>query len=302
MPTRAQNFARWKTIARWTTITSFAVAVGLTALAPHTVTAETLAPSIIGSVFDSSPFDGVADGVGDIPFISAATFTHHRAVFEFDLSGVPAGTVQAASLTGLVASNNGFDTGTRIHNVDVFSGDGNVTLADYDAPGAAAGSFSHPSGGSTAFDLNVAALLQTLLDGGATHFGVRISAGADPQFPDVIVDEPETPLQLTFTIAPATLIGDYDGSGSVGTEDYTLWKDTFGATSGELRADGNLNVAIDAGDFTIWRDHLPSGGGALGIAVPEPASPAMFTLALAALLAIKSRAGGPAPAPAKRST
>lgn len=285
MPTCAQNFARRKTVARWTTPISFAAPFILMGLAPNTVRAETLIPSIIGSVFDSAPFDGVGDGVGDVPFISAATFTHHRAVFEFDLSGVPAGTIQTASLTGLVASNNGFDTGTRIHNVDVFSGDGNVTLADYDAPGTAAGSFSHPSGGSTAFNLDVATMLQTLLDGGATHFGVRISAGADPQFPDVIVDEPETPLQLTFTIAPANLIGDYDGGGSVGAEDYTLWKDSFGATSGDLRADGNQSTSIDAGDFTIWRDHLPSGGAALGAAVPEPGSAAMFLTAISAVAA-----------------
>jgi hypothetical protein len=263
------------------------------------VLADTIAPAVIGSVFDAAPFDGVGDGLSDIPFISNAAANRHRAVFEFDLSGVPSGTVQSASLSGLVAANNSFDTGLRVHNVDVFAGDGAITLADFDAAAAPAGMFSHPSGSSTMFDFDVAASLQTLLDGGATHFAVRISAGADPQFSDVVIDEPDTPLRLEFSVA-APLLGDYDGGGSVGPEDYTLWKDTFGATSGDLRADGNQDVVVNAPDYTVWRDHLPDvgSGDASATALPEPATLTMLTLALGALS--RKNAGLVSLAPASR--
>ncbi len=49
--------------------------------------------------------------------------------------------------------------------------------------------------------------------------------------------------------------GDYDGSGTVGPEDYLVWRNNFGSTT-ELAADGNGNLVIDAADFTIWRDNL----------------------------------------------
>jgi hypothetical protein len=49
--------------------------------------------------------------------------------------------------------------------------------------------------------------------------------------------------------------GDYDGNGTVGPEDYDLWRSTFGnAVSLGSAADGNANGVIDAGDYVIWRN------------------------------------------------
>jgi hypothetical protein len=58
--------------------------------------------------------------------------------------------------------------------------------------------------------------------------------------------------------------GDYDGNGSVGSEDYTVWKSNFGnsVTAGS-GADGNGNGVVDAADYTIWRDNLGNSAAAM---------------------------------------
>ncbi len=76
------------------------------------------------------------------------------------------------------------------------------------------------------------------------------------------------------TFSTVTLAGDYNGSGVVDQNDYTVWKSNFGATvlagSG---ADGNVNGVVDAADFTVWRDHLGAtlspgaGAGAAALAI-----------------------------------
>jgi dockerin type I repeat protein/PEP-CTERM motif-containing protein len=88
---------------------------------------------------------------------------------------------------------------------------------------------------------------------------------------------------LTST-SPGGILGDYDGNGSVGPEDFTMWKNSLGQTASPngSGADGNSNGIIDAADYTIWRDRSGaiSGSGGLGSGtVPEPHT---FTLGLIA--------------------
>ena len=68
--------------------------------------------------------------------------------------------------------------------------------------------------------------------------------------------------------------GDYDGDGSVATDDFALWKSTFGSAV-DLLADGNGNGIVDAADYTVWRNHLSSTGPGSG-AVACPSRPAHF--------------------------
>jgi hypothetical protein len=93
-------------------------------------------------------------------------------------------------------------------------------------------------------------------------------------------------------IDPST--GDYDGNGSVGPEDYDVWKSNFGTNFAD--ADGNGNGTVDAADYTVWRDNLGSGSIA---AVPEP-STAMLLLGLIGIVA--SRGARTKQAPASQPT
>src|SRR6185295_2150621 len=57
------------------------------------------------------------------------------------------------------------------------------------------------------------------------------------------------------------LTGDYSGNGSVGPEDFTVWKAAFNTSvSPGTGADGNSNGVVDAADYTIWRDSLGATG------------------------------------------
>jgi hypothetical protein len=76
--------------------------------------------------------------------------------------------------------------------------------------------------------------------------------------------------------------GDYSGNGTVGPEDYDIWKANFGTSF--AAADGNGNGIVDAADYTVWRDHLGQSAGAgsfAAVAVPEPNSLMLLVLGAA---------------------
>ena len=140
--------------------------------------------------------------IDDGPFIANFTSGQYRAIVEYDLVGVPRGQVLSASLTEEVGPNNAFDTGLRQHRVEVYAGNGVLDLADYSAAGYYAGDFSHASGDSTVYDLSINSILQTLLDTGATHLGVRISPVSANMSFDVLQETFPVPL-LNFDVLPA---------------------------------------------------------------------------------------------------
>ena len=81
------------------------------------------------------------------------------------------------------------------------------------------------------------------------------------------------------------LAGDYNNDGIVDAADYTVWRDSLGATGTGLAADGDGNGAVDQGDYDIWRNNFGAtfGGGSGSssgslASVPEPATLTMSVL------------------------
>ena len=60
---------------------------------------------------------------------------------------------------------------------------------------------------------------------------------------------------IKLVLAP--VVGDYDANGTVGNEDYDVWRSNFGnATTIGAGADGNKNGVIDGADFVLWRNNF----------------------------------------------
>jgi hypothetical protein len=84
--------------------------------------------------------------------------------------------------------------------------------------------------------------------------------------------------------------GDYDGNGTVGPEDYIVWRAGFGTAN--LIADGNGNGVVDAADYVVWRNNLGMMVGSstsIGSAVPEPASILLGSIMLALMPCARRR-------------
>jgi hypothetical protein len=100
----------------------------------------------------------------------------------------------------------------------------------------------------------------------------------------------------SITVSQA-IPGDYDGNGSVGAEDYMVWRSNVGR-SGPLAADGNGDHMVDAADYVVWRKNLGSGGtsqpgqsaGLIFDDIPEPAT---LVLLFAAAPLVLARRGDP---------
>ncbi|QDU54431.1 PEP-CTERM sorting domain-containing protein [Aeoliella mucimassa] len=89
-----------------------------------------------------------------------------------------------------------------------------------------------------------------------------------------------------------TLTGDYNGDGHVDLADYTLWRDSLGATVDPgTGADGDGNGLVDAGDYAAWKSHFGQSINSSSVGsqpVPEPNT--LWLLAMAVVgLALRQR-------------
>ncbi len=165
-------------------------------------TGATLAPFAYSGIEDTDG-GGSGDVFMDSAFINAVdpSFTPHnvrKAMFEYDVTGYSSPSITSATVSGTLHVNNALDTGVRTINVQLYTGDGVMTLGDFNIASTAAGSFSYhpPTDSQVAFSIDVTSQVKSLLTAGAQFVGVRY-APANTQAPSVFVDFQ----QPTLTIA-----------------------------------------------------------------------------------------------------
>ena len=125
--------------------------------------------------------------------------------------------------------------------------------------------------------------------GGTLTAGEILSLGL--AWDTLAVQDLTASLLISDLVTPADVVfsptGDYDRDGDVDSDDYTVFRTTYGEII-DLRADGNGDGVVDSADYTVWRDALTPPASALPVAlmafvvqVPEPS-----TLVLLALLSL----------------
>lgn len=80
------------------------------------------------------------------------------------------------------------------------------------------------------------------------------SMGTNPTYTAAANDT----FDILKTVGSSLPAGDYNGNGSVGNEDYDVWKAAFGTVS--AAADGNGNGTVDAADYVVWRNNFGATG------------------------------------------
>lgn len=137
------------------------------------------------------------------------------------------------------------------------------------------------------FDEAALLITGTFLPGETPAFSDEIPSAGNVFIPVVDFGDPPAAAALVATSVVTnlslTVVGDYDGNGSVGPEDYDVWAASYGSTT-QLAADGNGNSLIDAADYTIWRDNLPP----TVLSVPEP-GPALLAFVAGATVFVCRR-------------
>lgn len=168
-------------------------------------TAQTvLTPAVVFSVHDQ-PVDGLGDSFNTAPFeglIRTQSTRADRAMLEYDITSLTAAELANATLSGAVHVNNAFNNGLRTFAFELYAGNGQADLTDYQIPAAfvGTGSYSPPAQSSFTFSFDVTAELQSLLDCGATFVGLRATGTSNPSFPNIL--DAATQLTVTTTATP----------------------------------------------------------------------------------------------------
>lgn len=86
------------------------------------------------------------------------------------------------------------------------------------------------------------------------------------------------------------LIGDYNGDGIVDAADYTVWRNSQGQNGIDLPADGSGNGTVGPEDFELWKANFQGDASGLGAATESVPEPAAIPLGISGMIAILQRA------------
>lgn len=205
--------------------------------------ATVLSPVDFGCVRDN-PVNGVGDTIYDEPFIvnSPPWGNVYSAILEYDVSALNYVTLSGATIQGRIYCNNYNNTGERIIELLVFSGNGVVETTDFEIFASSVGTVSyHPfpeHDHYVDFSFDVPGWIQPLLDSGVSHIGVRFE-GRNYQ----------TPSNLdTYALPRITLDlqcdADFDIDCDVDGSDLAVLAETF------------YNGGVDSADLAVFARDL----------------------------------------------
>ncbi|WP_425398632.1 DNRLRE domain-containing protein [Aeoliella sp.] len=91
--------------------------------------------------------------------------------------------------------------------------------------------------------------------------------------------------------------GDYNNDGIVNLADYTVWRNTLGATGPSLAADGDGSGTVDSNDYTYWKARFGNTSNSASLqasaqVVPEPATFVILATVGVAVLMVRNRRVG----------
>jgi hypothetical protein len=185
------------------------------------------------------------------------------------------------------------------NNSNIFDGDSTPSASDFTDFGsvtlggtAVSRSFTvHNDGDSTLTlsGLTVPAgytvtnsLSSSLAPGASDNFTVRLDTSVagtkSGQISFATNDSDENPFNFSITgdVTTPMIPGDYNRDGDVDSQDYLVWRSSFGAVGLNLPADGNNNGVVDTADYVLWRNNqgAASATSSVALASSELAQPA----------------------------
>ena len=95
----------------------------------------------------------------------------------------------------------------------------------------------------------------------------------------IIADELN--IEIAGSLSPGSLDGDYNGDGTVGAADYTVWRNSVGQSGAGLAADGNRDGRVDSADYNFWKTSFGKAAGTASIgatSIPEPTCAGLLIL------------------------
>lgn len=98
-------------------------------------------------------------------------------------------------------------------------------------------------------------------------------------------------VEYDVAMPPEELVGDYNGDEVVDAADYTVWRDTLDSTE-DLRADGDESGTVGPEDYDLWKTNFGNtlgGGSVIGVTVPEPAASLLCVTCAMSLAFVRRR-------------
>ncbi len=191
--------------------------------------ADDLNPVVVFSVHDQ-PVDNLGDSFNNAPFdglLRTQSTRADRAMQEFDVGAFAGFTVTSATISGLIQNNNGGGTFPRTFDFVLYDANGTADLTDYQIAGSTVGTASWPAPAPPLpFTFDVAAEVQALLDGGATHIGLKVIGTSSNLFPCVLSDDSDDAILTIEGSGGAACIGDIaDDFGTLGADGMVSFGD-----------------------------------------------------------------------------